>query len=191
MPYYGVYDFTNAENMHEMMLPFLEQFVMKARYTDDPEQFKAASPISYVHSEAPPFFVLHGEKDELVPCRQARAFCAALRGSRSRDGVLRRTRQCAPRLRHHPDGPLADWPPTPSPTSWASSTGGARARGWVRCRCRRRRPADTTEVCELPPSRCARTVPFTSASTRLALGWQFVNTGGLISGDRVGASSYP
>lgn len=79
VPYYGVYDFTNADNMHEMMLPFLEQFVMKARYTDAPEKFKAASPISYVHGEAPPFFVLHGEKDELVPCRQARAFCAALR----------------------------------------------------------------------------------------------------------------
>ena len=79
VPYYGVYDLTNADNMHEMMLPFLEQFVMKARYTDAPEQFRAASPISYVHSDAPPFFVLHGEKDELVPCRQAQAFCAALR----------------------------------------------------------------------------------------------------------------
>jgi len=79
VPYYGVYDFTNPDNMHEMMLPFLEQFVMKTRFTDDPEQFRAASPISYVHSEAPPFFVLHGEKDELVPCRQARAFCASLR----------------------------------------------------------------------------------------------------------------
>jgi acetyl esterase/lipase len=79
VPYYGVYDLTNAENMHEMMLPFLEHFVMKARYADAPEQFKAASPISYVHGDAPPFFVLHGEKDELVPCRQARAFCAALR----------------------------------------------------------------------------------------------------------------
>jgi acetyl esterase/lipase len=79
VPYYGVYDFTNAENMHEIVLPFLERFVMKARYADAPERFKAASPISYVHREAPPFFVLHGEKDELTPSRQARAFCAALR----------------------------------------------------------------------------------------------------------------
>ncbi len=78
-PYYGVYDFTDFENMHEMMLPFLEHFVLKARYADAPERFKAASPISYAHSEAPPFFVLHGEKDELVPSGQARAFCAALR----------------------------------------------------------------------------------------------------------------
>lgn len=80
-PYYGVYDFTDFDNMHELMLPFLEQFVLKARYADDPERFKAASPISYVHSEAPPFFVLHGEKDELVPSGQAWAFCAALRAA--------------------------------------------------------------------------------------------------------------
>lgn len=78
-PYYGVYDFTDFENMHEIMLPFLEQFVMKTRYADEPERFRAASPISYVHCDAPPFFVLHGEKDELVPSGQARAFCAALR----------------------------------------------------------------------------------------------------------------
>jgi acetyl esterase/lipase len=80
-PYYGVYDFTDTENMNELMMPFLEQFVMRARYADAPERFKAASPISYAHAEAPPFFVLHGEKDELVPCGQAREFCAALRAA--------------------------------------------------------------------------------------------------------------
>lgn len=80
-PYYGVYDFTSTENMHELMMPFLEQIVMRARYADAPEKFRAASPISYAHAEAPPFFLLHGEKDELVPCGQARAFCAALRAA--------------------------------------------------------------------------------------------------------------
>src|SRR3984885_6616314 len=79
VPYYGVYDFTNTEVMHELMLPFLEQFVMRARYAEKPERFGAASPISYVHNQAPPFFVLHGEKDELVRCTQARTFCAAMR----------------------------------------------------------------------------------------------------------------
>lgn len=80
-PYYGVYDFTDFDNMHELMLPFLEHFVLKARYADHPERFMAASPVSYAHSDAPPFFVLHGEKDELVPSGQARAFCAALRAA--------------------------------------------------------------------------------------------------------------
>lgn len=79
--YYGVYDFINAENMHELMLPFLEHFVIKARYAEAPERYRAASPISYVQRVASPFFVLHGDKDELLPCGQARSFCAALRAA--------------------------------------------------------------------------------------------------------------
>jgi acetyl esterase/lipase len=78
-PYYGVYDFTDVGKMHEMMLPFLEQFVMQARYADDPALFESASPISHAHSAAPPFIVLHGANDAVIPSTQARAFCAALR----------------------------------------------------------------------------------------------------------------
>jgi acetyl esterase/lipase len=78
-PYYGVYDLTDVEKMHEMMLPFLEHFVMQARYADDPQLFESASPIAHAHREAPPFFVLHGENDSVIPSVQAQAFCAALR----------------------------------------------------------------------------------------------------------------
>ncbi len=80
-PYYGVYDFTDLDNMHEMMMPFLEHFVMKSRFAEQPERFSAASPISYVHREAPPFFLLHGDRDQLAPVGQARAFSAALQGA--------------------------------------------------------------------------------------------------------------
>lgn len=78
-PHYGVYDFTEVGTMHQMMLPFLEQFVMQTRYADNPGLFESASPISHAHRSAPPFFVLHGENDSLIPSTQARAFCAALR----------------------------------------------------------------------------------------------------------------
>ncbi|WP_232070494.1 esterase LipQ [Mycobacterium noviomagense] len=84
VPYYGVYDLTDATNMHATMLPFLEHFVMQRRYADNPELFKSASPISYAHSGAPPFFVLHGQNDSVIPSRQARAFCAALREAGTR-----------------------------------------------------------------------------------------------------------
>ncbi len=80
-PYYGVYDLTDAEKMHEMMMPFIELFVMKERYAEKPELFELASPISHVHRDAPPFLVLHGESDSVIPNVQARAFCAALRGA--------------------------------------------------------------------------------------------------------------
>jgi acetyl esterase/lipase len=78
-PYYGVYDLTDVEKMHEMMLPFLEHFVMQTRHADQPALFESASPISHVHRAAPPFFVLHGENDSVIPSVQAQAFCTALR----------------------------------------------------------------------------------------------------------------
>jgi acetyl esterase/lipase len=78
-PFYGVYDLTDPAKMHEMMMQFLELFVMKAQYADNPELFELASPISHVHRDAPPFFVLHGESDSVIPSVQARAFCSALR----------------------------------------------------------------------------------------------------------------
>src|SRR5262249_31399656 len=39
-----------------------------------------ASPIALVRPDAPPFFVVHGTLDTLVPVNEARRFVAALRG---------------------------------------------------------------------------------------------------------------
>jgi acetyl esterase/lipase len=44
-----------------------------------PDIYRSASPISYVSPDAPPFFVLHGTNDSLVPVKQARDFSASLR----------------------------------------------------------------------------------------------------------------
>jgi acetyl esterase/lipase len=52
---------------------------MKERYADNPALYELASPISHVHRDAPPFFVLHGESDSVIPTVQARTFCGALR----------------------------------------------------------------------------------------------------------------
>ena len=43
------------------------------------EAFRTASPITHVSADAPPFFVLHGRNDSLIPVEQARAFTARLR----------------------------------------------------------------------------------------------------------------
>lgn len=81
VPFYGVYDLTKVASMNEMMLPFLESFVMQTRYVDDPALFESASPIAHVHAGAPPFFVLHGEHDSVIPSVQAQDFCLALRAA--------------------------------------------------------------------------------------------------------------
>lgn len=81
VPFYGAYDLTNAETMTPLMVPFLEQFVMRARLADNRALYEAASPSFHVHPDAPPFFVLHGRNDAVIPHTQARNFVAALRGA--------------------------------------------------------------------------------------------------------------
>ncbi|MBN2392302.1 MAG: alpha/beta hydrolase [Anaerolineae bacterium] len=44
-----------------------------------PEQFVSASPVTYVRPDAPPFLIIHGEKDEVVPVAQAYRLHEALR----------------------------------------------------------------------------------------------------------------
>lgn len=78
-PHYGVYDLTNVDNMHGLMMPLLEHVVMQTRFADNPQLYRDASPMFRVHPDAPPFFVLHGENDAVVPSTQALSFCTALR----------------------------------------------------------------------------------------------------------------
>ncbi|OBI44643.1 esterase [Mycobacterium kyorinense] len=80
VPFYGVYDFTATDSsMHPLMVPSLAKYVFKLSRTETADAFRAASPISYVSQDAPPFFVLHGRNDSLIPVEQARAFSARLR----------------------------------------------------------------------------------------------------------------
>jgi acetyl esterase/lipase len=87
--FYGVYDFTNRSGTWpgRGQVPFLERFVMQRKLSDDPEAFDVASPVVHVRADAPPFFVIHGEQDSLVPVGEGRAFVAALRAT-SRSPVI-------------------------------------------------------------------------------------------------------
>jgi len=82
VPFYGVYDMTGgtqSTRYGDGLLDLLERRVFKRRYRDDPEPFRAASPIERVTADAPPFFVIHGTNDTLVPVDEARRFVAELR----------------------------------------------------------------------------------------------------------------
>jgi acetyl esterase/lipase len=82
VPFYGVMDMTGtdegARRYGSGLLDLLEKRVMKTRATEHPEIFRAASPTYRVHVDAPPFFVLHGQNDTLVPVSVARTFVTAL-----------------------------------------------------------------------------------------------------------------
>jgi len=82
VPFYGVYDMTagrGGSRYDEGLLRLLETRVFKRRLDEAPELFEAASPIRRVHPGAPPFLVVHGTNDTLVPVTEARAFVSALR----------------------------------------------------------------------------------------------------------------
>lgn len=83
-PHYGVYDLTDHGAMHKLMVPLLENVVMQRRFAEHRELFEAASPTLRAHRDAPPFFILHGENDAVIPRSQAHGFRGALREAGAR-----------------------------------------------------------------------------------------------------------
>jgi acetyl esterase/lipase len=80
VPFYGFYDFTRTDGaLHPDMLPVVEAQVFKRRRADSLAWYQSASSITHVCPDAPPFFVLHGRNDSLIPVAQARDFVARLR----------------------------------------------------------------------------------------------------------------
>ncbi|ORB86767.1 esterase [Mycobacterium kansasii] len=81
VPFYGRYDWysTDAAGRPEF-IGLLERFVVKRKFSQHRQIFVDASPIHHVRADAPPFFVLHGADDSLIPVVEAREFVDELRG---------------------------------------------------------------------------------------------------------------
>ena len=80
IPFYGVYDMVDEDAIHVPVLRWiLERYVFKAFRDDHPEVFRAGSPAHLVHPDSPPFLVIHGDADSLVPVEDARRFVERLR----------------------------------------------------------------------------------------------------------------
>lgn len=82
VPFYGVMDLTSspeASRFGSGLVAMLEKSVMKVEEAEHPEVFRDASPTFRVHGGAPPFFVLQGRNDTLVPVETARTFVRRLR----------------------------------------------------------------------------------------------------------------
>ena len=72
-----MYDFVDASRIGN---PNLESVLERSVFESfEGESLAAASPIGRVGEDAPPFLVVHGRNDVLVPVATARAFVATLR----------------------------------------------------------------------------------------------------------------
>ena len=82
IPFYGVHDMTGdpeAQGIHGRgLLELLERRVMKLPYVDNTPVYEQASPERRVTSSAPPFFVVQGANDTLVPPEVGRRFAQRL-----------------------------------------------------------------------------------------------------------------
>ncbi len=80
VPLYGRYDWVAREGEgREHFMRFLERVVVKQRQARAPHAFEAASPLHRIRADAPPFLVVHGRSDTIIPIEQGRQFAATLR----------------------------------------------------------------------------------------------------------------
>jgi acetyl esterase/lipase len=80
LPLYGQYDFLNEEGLTRAdTITTLERWIFKQTVVENRAAFAAASPLHRVHPGAPPFFVVHGTNDTVLPVAQARHFVEVLR----------------------------------------------------------------------------------------------------------------
>jgi acetyl esterase/lipase len=56
-----------------------ESLFMGQRITEIPDQVRAANPLTYIQSKAPPFLIQHGTKDDTVPVQQSINLAASLK----------------------------------------------------------------------------------------------------------------
>lgn len=79
---YGRYDWQDRSTAaRENFQGFLERVVVGRKQKRYPDVFSAASPMARIHRDAPPFFLIHGDSDVVIPVDEARAFRDALRAT--------------------------------------------------------------------------------------------------------------
>ncbi len=83
IPFYGVHDMTGSPEAEGAyghgLMELLEKRVMKLPYVDHTPVYDRASPDQRITPGAPPFFVVQGRNDTLVPPQVGRRFAARLR----------------------------------------------------------------------------------------------------------------
>jgi acetyl esterase/lipase len=79
VPFYGAYDLANTLETRAGQRR-LDYFLTRVLFkTKDRAAAEDATPLLHVHADAPPFFVIHGAHDSLVPVAEARELVRLLR----------------------------------------------------------------------------------------------------------------
>jgi len=77
--YYGVFDMTSMTPAVREKGPIPR--LLGTSFKDQPDLFRQASPITYVDKSDPPFLLIHGRNDRVVPVEQSMQMEAALKAA--------------------------------------------------------------------------------------------------------------
>jgi acetyl esterase/lipase len=79
VPIYGRYDWFSREGSgRPEFISILQRYIVKKRLAENRQVYLDASPITRVRPDAPPFFILHGADDSIIPVGEGREFAKAL-----------------------------------------------------------------------------------------------------------------
>ncbi len=79
---YGIYDFESPfEVPKNKAQANLLKMIMRSTPQSEPKKYRQASPIQRISKNAPPFMILQGDADALVPMREASQFYQALQNA--------------------------------------------------------------------------------------------------------------
>ena len=81
MHLFAPYDFCDREGLqpHRGLRSLLERVVIQRPFAEARELYEMGSPMGLVHSDAPPFLVIHGSHDSLACVEEARVFAQKLK----------------------------------------------------------------------------------------------------------------
>jgi len=80
VPFYGIYDLMDEQRLQLSLAlgTLLEESIIKQSKQENPALYEVMSPINHIHKDAPPFLLVHGDKDSLTCLAEAQYFASRL-----------------------------------------------------------------------------------------------------------------
>ncbi|KZY40152.1 hypothetical protein A3732_20485, partial [Oleiphilus sp. HI0050] len=80
IPYYGIYDLMNEQNLQLTvgLDIIMRKNIIKQTKQENTEIYRHMSPINHINEAAPPFLIIHGDKDSLTSLGEAQYFASRL-----------------------------------------------------------------------------------------------------------------
>lgn len=81
VPFYGIYDLLDERRLQKSVgiEIVMRKSIIKETKTENPDLYRLMSPMTHISKEAPPFLIVHGDKDTLTSFDEARYFANTLR----------------------------------------------------------------------------------------------------------------